>query len=79
MRHGNKSVTESIEKQELIDKLIANGYEELVEVLLMNEAYTKRGRSNKSSMCRALGWKTKQLEDAFAECRKILGTDVFFS
>jgi len=37
----------------------------------MNEAkvYTKAGRLNKSGACRALGWKTKQLEDAIEECR----------
>jgi hypothetical protein len=36
--------TESIEKQEIIQKLIDNGYGELVEVLLMRESevYTKR-------------------------------------
>jgi len=69
------NIVETIERQELIDKLIDNGYAELVEALLYNEhkTYTKRGRLNKSGACRCLGWKTKQLEDALAECRKILG------
>ena len=64
-----------IERNELIQKLVDNGYGQLVEALLFNEnkAYTKRGRLNKSGACRVLSWKTKQLEDALAECRKILG------
>lgn len=68
---------EEIERIELIQKLIKNGYGDLVEVLLSNEnkTYTKRGRLNKSGTCRTLGWKTKQLEDALEECRKILKND----
>jgi len=64
-----------LERSELIQKLIDSGYSELVEALLYNEnkTYTKRGRLNKSGACRVLGWKTKQLEDALAECRRILG------
>jgi hypothetical protein len=39
-----KHFTDSLEKQEIIQKLIDNGYGELVEVLLMRESevYTKR-------------------------------------
>lgn len=67
-----------IEKQELIQKLIDNGYSSLVEAMLMNETkcYTRRNRTNKSGTCRVLGWKPKQLDDALRECRKILGEDV---
>ena len=68
------SLLESIERAELIDKLKEKGYGDLVEALLMNEnqVYTKKGRLNKSGACRVLGWKTKQLEDALEECRKLL-------
>jgi hypothetical protein len=68
---------ESLEKQEQIQKLITSGYSELVETLLYNEhnVYTKKGRLNKSGACRELKWKTKQLEDALKECRKLLGED----
>ena len=63
-----------LERQEVIDKLIAQGFGELVEAFLMNEnlVYTKKGRLNKSGACRVLGWKTKQLEDALLACREIL-------
>lgn len=69
------SLLEYIERQELIEKLKEKGYSELIDALLMNEAqvYTKKGRLNKCGACRVLGWKTKQLEDALLECRKILG------
>ena len=68
-------MVEILERTELIQKLIDNGYSELVEALLYNEGkvYTKKGRLNKSGACRVLGWKTKQLEDSLAECRRILG------
>lgn len=63
-----------IETQELIQKLIDNGYKELVECLLGDESvvYTKKGRLNKSSTCRKMGWKNKQLEDALKEMRECL-------
>lgn len=75
---SKSSTLEEMERQELIQKLIENGYAELIEALLMNEnkVYTKKGRLNKSGTCRVLGWKTKQLEDALEECRKILQEDV---
>lgn len=71
------SLLEIIERQELIEKLREKGYGELIEALLMNEGqvYTKKGRLNKSGACRVLGWKTKQLEDALAECREILADE----
>lgn len=72
------SLTEIIERQELINKLIDKGYGKLIEALLGNEnkVYTKKGRLNKSGACRVLGWKPKQLEDALAECKQILFKDV---
>jgi hypothetical protein len=74
----SSSMIEEIERQELIQKLIKKGYGELIEALLSNEnkCYTKRSRLNKSGTCRVLGWKTKQLEDALAECREILKKDI---
>lgn len=72
------SMLEELERQELIQKLIDNGYEELIEALLLNESkvYTKKGRLNKSGTCRVLGWKPKQLEDALEECRKLLDLEL---
>jgi hypothetical protein len=69
---------ETIERQELIQKLIDRGYGSMVEALLTheNEAWTKKGRPNKCGMCRVLGYKPKQLEDALAKCREILEADL---
>jgi hypothetical protein len=71
------SMIDELERQELIQKLIAKGYGQLIEGLLSNESlvYTKKGRLNKSGACRVLGWKTKQLEDALEECKKELKLD----
>ncbi len=67
-----------IETQELIQKLIENGYGDLIDCLLSNEnkVYTKKGRLNKSSLCREMGFKGKQLEDALKEMRVILAKDL---
>ena len=67
-----------IEERELIQKLIDNGFGDMVLALLENEnkVYTKKGRLNKSGACRVLGWKTKELEDKLEECRKLLKEDV---
>lgn len=75
---SKSSMLEDMERQELIQKLIDRGYGHLVEALLLNEnkVYTKKGRLNKSGTCRVLGWKTKQLEDALEECKKILRNDL---
>lgn len=72
------NITDVIERQELLQKLIDHGYGELVDCLLSNDqkCYTKRSRLNKSGACRALGWKPKQLEDAMAKCREILRNDI---
>ena len=74
----SSSLLEMIERSELIEKLRSQGYGELIDALLMNESlcYTKRSRLNKSGACRVLNWKTKQLEDALAACREILGEDI---
>jgi len=68
---------ELLERQELIQKLNDAGYGKLIEALLENDnkVYTKKGRLNKSGACRALGWKTKELEDALEECRTILSKE----
>lgn len=63
-----------LEVQELIQKLVNKGYEKYVDCLLSNESkvYTKKGRLNKSSLCRELGCKGKDLEDALKEMRELL-------
>jgi hypothetical protein len=67
-----------IENQELIQKLIDNGYGDIVDCFLSheNKIYTKKGRLNKSSACRELGWKGKQLDDAFEEMKSLLKNDL---
>jgi hypothetical protein len=69
---------EYIERQELIKKLIENGYGEIVTALLDDEkrVYTKKGRLNKSGACRKLKLKSKQLEDKLAEMRELLKNDM---
>ena len=64
----------SLEMQEIINKLKAHGYEDLVECLMDNEAdcYTKKGRLNKSATTRKMGWKSKQLEDALSGMKELL-------
>lgn len=72
------SAIENIERQELINKLIAAGYGEIVEALLEDDkkVYTKKGRLNKSGACRRLNLKSKQLEDKLAEMRALLSRDI---
>ena len=52
----SKNLTEVLEQQEVIQKLIDKGFGELIDALLMNESkvYTKKGRLNKSGACRVL-------------------------
>lgn len=66
------------ERQELIKKLIDNGYGDIVEAFLDDEkkVYTKKGRLNKSGACRRLKMKAKQLEDKLAEMRDLLKKDL---
>lgn len=69
---------EHLERQELIDKLIQNGYGDIVKALLEDEkkVYTKKGRLNKSGACRRLNLKSKQLEDKLAEMKELLKKDL---
>lgn len=69
---------EEIELRELIQKLIDNGYGELVDAFLEHESEvtTKKGRLNKSGVCRVLDWKSKHLEDTLEEVRKLLKDDL---
>lgn len=71
-------MSEIFEREELIQKLVENGYGDLIEALLLNETkvYTKKGRLNKSGACRVLGWKAKELEDALEACKEILKSDL---
>lgn len=73
-----KSLTEILEREELIQKLRDAGHGEFIDALLSNEtkAYTKKSRLNKSGACRVLGWKAKQLEDEIAACRALLENDI---
>jgi hypothetical protein len=72
------SAIENIERQELINKLVAAGYGDIVEALLEDDkkVYTKKGRLNKSGACRRLNLKSKQLEDKLAEMRSLLSRDM---
>lgn len=69
---------ENLERQELINKLIKNGYGDIVDALLDDDkkVYTKKGRLNKSGACRRLNLKSKQLEDKLAEMRELLKKDM---
>lgn len=69
--------TNSLEAKELVQKLIDNGYGDLIKVLIDgdNKTFTKKGRLNKSGTSRELNWKNKQLEDAINDCRRILAED----
>jgi len=72
------SPLETLEMQEIINKLYQNGYKDIVNCMLANEGrvYTKKGRLNKSSLCRELGWKSKRLEDILKEMRQLLSQDI---
>lgn len=67
-----------LETKELIEKLSKNGFHDIVDAFLLNDAkcYTKKGRLNKSGACRVLDFKPKQLEDKFEIMRKLLETDL---
>ena len=73
MNIPNVTPVQTLEMQEVIDKLRANGFGELVDCLLDNEdCWTKKGRLNKSATIRNLGWKGKQLEDALKNMKEVL-------
>lgn len=64
----------TLEIQEVVSKLKENGYGNIIECLMDNEAecYTKKGRLNKSATCRKTGLKTKELEDMLRNMRDLL-------
>ena len=80
MTKSNSNPINAIEMQEILTKLRAAGYSELIDCLLDNEkdCYTKKGRLNKSSTCRRLNWKGKKLEDALQHMREILKSEFDF-
>jgi len=77
MSKNNINPFNSIEFQEVIQKLKEAGYGEVIDCLLDNEkeCYTKKGRLNKSSTCRKLDWKSKKLEDALKSMKELLKKD----
>ena len=76
MDMSQKSTNPSLmlEMKEVIEKLRNAGYADIVDCLLDNEkaCYTKKGRLNKSSTCRKLDCKSKQLEDALKSMKDLL-------
>lgn len=72
------NIIDEMERQELIEKLIKNGYGDIVNILLENDnkVYTKKGRLNKSGACRKLKLKTKQLEDKLEEMKNLLKNEL---
>jgi len=72
------NILDEMERQELINKLIENGFGDIVQVLLENEnkVYTKKGRLNKSGACRKLKLKTRELEDKLQEMKNLLKKDL---
>jgi hypothetical protein len=72
------NIIDEMERQELIEKLIKNGYGDIVNILLENDnkVYTKKGRLNKSGACRKLKLKTKQLEDKLEEMKNLLKNEI---
>jgi hypothetical protein len=71
------SATESIEMQEILEKLNDAGYSKIIDVFLSNEnkVYTKKGRLNQSGACRILGCKPKELKEILEKCKEIIGSD----
>lgn len=73
----NHNEVEAFENEELINKLKDSPYRKFVDALIENEeeVYTKKGRLNKSSACRKLGIKSKDLDNALSEMREILSAE----
>jgi hypothetical protein len=71
---------DQLENQELIQKLVDNGYGSLVDAFLLNDSkvYTKKGRLNKSGACRVMKCKPKDLEDAIKACQELLQKEMDF-
>ena len=78
MTKNSKSIFEHIENQELIQKLIDNGFGKLVDAFLSHDGkvYTKKGRLNKSGACRVMKCKAKELEDMLKRCQELLGREL---
>lgn len=78
MTKNSKSIFEHLENQELIQKLIDNGYGKLVDAFLSHDGkvYTKKGRLNKSGACRVMKCKAKELEDMLKSCQELLGREL---
>lgn len=71
------NILEEMETKELIEKLIKNGYGDIVNTLLESDkVYTKKGRLNKSGACRKLKLKAKQLEDKLEEMKNLLKNEM---
>jgi metal-dependent hydrolase (beta-lactamase superfamily II) len=71
------SATESVEMQEILQKLTDAGYSKIVDAFLSNEnkVYTKKGRLNQSGACRILGCKPKELREILEKCKEVIGSD----
>jgi len=65
---------DELEMKEVIDKLAANGYQEIISAFLLNErlCYTKKGRLNQSGACRVLNFKPKDLKQALRAMKEVL-------
>lgn len=65
--------THDIDANELVELLIDNGFGKLVSVMMDEEMYTRRkGRLNKSKLCRTLKIKPTQLNETLKICRSLL-------
>jgi hypothetical protein len=71
------SFTDTIETQEIIQKLNDAGLSKIVDAFLFNEnkVYTRKGRLNQSGACRVLGCKPKELREILEKCKDIVGSD----
>jgi hypothetical protein len=74
MTHYNCKSFKQLENQELIDRLISKGFQDIVDAFLTNDnkVYTKKGRLNKSGACRVLKCKPKDLDERLKECQELL-------
>ena len=74
MTHYHCKSFVQMENQELVDKLIEKGFQDIVDAFLSNDnkVYTKKGRLNKSGACRVLKCKPKDLEERIKLCQDLL-------
>ena len=70
---------ETIESQELLQKIEKAGYGKILELFLMNEnkVYTKKGRLNKSGACRILKCKPKELDELLKKLKEVINAQQF--